>query len=45
MCVQVDNHYQTLSGDQQYNPYSEALILTGGCVSSVHQIDLVGENK
>lgn len=43
--LQVDNHYQALNNEQVYNPFTEVLILTGGCVSSVHQIDLVEENK
>lgn len=43
--LQVDNHYQAFNNDQLYNPFTEVLVLTGGGVSSVHQIDLVDENK
>ena len=43
--LQVDNHYQPFSNDQVYNPFTEVLVLSGGCVTSVHQIDLVEENK
>jgi hypothetical protein len=45
LILQVDNNYQAFNSDQVYNPFSEVLVLTGGCVSSVHQIDLVEENK
>lgn len=45
LVLQVDNHYQALSNDQLYNPFTEVLVLTGGCVSSIHQIDLIEDNK
>lgn len=45
LCFQVDNHYQAFNNDQLYNPFTEVLVLTGGCVSSIHQIDLIEESK
>lgn len=48
VCVstqQTDGHYPEVGNDQLYNPYTEVLVLSGGCVSSVCQISLVDENK
>ncbi len=45
MLFQVDGHYQELNSDQLYNPYTEVLILTGGPINTVHQINLVDEKK
>lgn len=45
MLFQVDGHYQELNTDQLYNPFTEVLVLTGGCINTIHQIKLLDENR